>query len=364
MSPLAPRRGSATLYTFLSLLLLILALTLRMIRPFLLAVLMGAILAIVAERAYQWLMRSGVRPKLASFFLTSAILLLILTPVFAFVLVAIRQALAFSEKAASMKMPTLEAVIETVSEWGPARFWIGDTVAIEDQIRRGLQSLLTQTTAVILSLATNLPALVLQVLLTCLSCYFFLIDGRAFIDWAANKVPMDWDVRNRLIESFKSTAVSVILASIASATIQAILIFVAFLVLGVQLPFLAAGATFILAWVPIIGSSPIWVFAVIYFYLQHQFGRSVAMFIFGLLIAVSDNVVRPWVLGGRSSLHPLVTLIAIFGGIELFGYFGVFVGPILMAVLISLLQVWPEVAQRFGLVLESGNSSTSTSRST
>jgi predicted PurR-regulated permease PerM len=60
--------------------------------------------------------------------------------------------------------------------------------------------------------------------------------------------------------------------------------------------------------------------------------------------------VRPLILQGRSKMHPLVSLVAIFGGIEMFGLIGIFLGPILAAVLIALLQLWPAVGQRFGLL--------------
>jgi hypothetical protein len=56
------------------------------------------------------------------------------------------------------------------------------------------------------------------------------------------------------------------------------------------------------------------------------------------------------ILKGRSKMHPLVSLVAIFGGMEMFGILGIFLGPILAAVLIALLQIWPEVGQRFGLL--------------
>jgi predicted PurR-regulated permease PerM len=70
----------------------------------------------------------------------------------------------------------------------------------------------------------------------------------------------------------------------------------------------------------------------------------------GLLAGLVDNFVRAMILKGRSKMHPLVSLVAIFGGIEMFGIMGIFLGPILAAVLIALLQRWPEVGQRFGLL--------------
>jgi predicted PurR-regulated permease PerM len=49
-------------------------------------------------------------------------------------------------------------------------------------------------------------------------------------------------------------------------------------------------------------------------------------------------------------MHPLVSLISILGGIQMFGIFGVFLGPILAAILISLLQVWPAVGKEYELL--------------
>jgi len=360
-SPSSVRGGGATLYTFVGLLLLVFIFALRMVRPYLLAILMGAILAVLGERGYQFLLRHRLRPQLASFIVTSAILGLILTPISAFILIAVRQGTALGEKLSNAKLPTMPLIVEFLSQWPPLQFWVGDPANLENQLRVWVQSAVTSVTGAILVFAANLPAFFFQILLACLSCYFLLIDGRRFILWAENKVPVDWDVRNRLIHSFRSTAISVILASVVSAAFQAVLVFLSFIVLGIPLAFLAAGATFIFAWIPIVGSTPVWVAPVIYLYFQGDIFRSILMLTFGFIIGISDNFVRPWVLGGRSSLHPLVTLIAIFGGIQMFGYVGVFVGPILMAILISLLQVWPDVAHRFGLVFESGSRTTSTS---
>jgi predicted PurR-regulated permease PerM len=78
--------------------------------------------------------------------------------------------------------------------------------------------------------------------------------------------------------------------------------------------------------------------------------KAILMVIFGLMTGLVDNVVRPMILKGRSKMHPLISLVAIFGGMEMFGIMGILLGPILAAVLIALLQIWPEVGQRFGLL--------------
>jgi predicted PurR-regulated permease PerM len=123
-----------------------------------------------------------------------------------------------------------------------------------------------------------------------------------------------------------------------------------FLLLGVPAAFLAAGATFLFAWTPLVGSTPVWLAGAIYLYAPEALLRTLLMVACGLLAGLVDNFVRAMILKGRSKMHPLVSLVAIFGGIEMFGIMGIFLGPILAAVLIALLQCWPEVGQRFGLL--------------
>ena len=59
-------------------------------------------------------------------------------------------------------------------------------------------------------------------------------------------------------------------------------------------------------------------------------------------------------LRGRSGLHPLIGLVAIIAAIDMCGILGIFVGPLLAAVLISLLEIWPEIAGRFGVEVSDG----------
>ena len=47
-----------------------------------------------------------------------------------------------------------------------------------------------------------------------------------------------------------------------------------------------------------------------------------------MIVSSVDNVIRPWVVGGRVELHPLVLLFFIFGGVEAFGFLGLFLGPV------------------------------------
>lgn len=350
-----PRRegqpqSRTTLITFLVLLILVLSITLRMILPYLLAVIMGGILALLSYGPYRKLTDRLLKSKLAGGVVTLGVALLVIIPLVIFVSLVVKQGIAFGQKLAESDTFSLPSILSRVSDWRPVQVVIGDPEAFQNQARTWIQDTGKSVTTAILGVAANVPGIFLQVALALIACFFFLIDGKRFVAWMANKIPLDRDVRAKVASSFQSTAVSVIWATFAAAAAQSLIMLIAFLVLGVPSIFLAAGATFIFAWIPILGSAPVWLSGALYLYSQGLILKAILMVAFGLVTAVADNVVRPMVLKGRGSMHPFVSLVAIIGGVGMFGIMGVFFGPILMAVLISLLQIWPAVGQRFGLI--------------
>jgi len=66
-----------------------------------------------------------------------------------------------------------------------------------------------------------------------------------------------------------------------------------------------------------------------------------SLFVFGVIvILLADNYVRPKLIGGAVKLPFIWTLLGIFGGLENFGLLGLFLGPTLMAILISIWRDW------------------------
>lgn len=343
------RKSKATLSTFIFLVLTLLVVNFVMVAPYLLAVLMGGILALISRPFYGWLRNRKWGPKLAAFTVTSGVVILVVGPVAGFSVAAIDQAVDVGQEI-SKKEISLESVVSWATRWKPLRTVIGDAPEVEKQLKTALQKGGTYLSTTLLGLFSSIPELGLQIVLAVLACFFVLIDGGRFYQWLRDRIPLDTDVRERVFSSFRDTAISSLLATVAAAGVQSAILFAAFLILAVPGAFLAVGATFIFAWIPIVGSTPVWLGGMIYLYTQGQIAPMFVMLAFGVVTSIADNVVRPLVLGGRDDMHPLVSLVSIFGGIAMFGLFGVFIGPILTALLLSLLQIWPAVGKRFGLL--------------
>jgi predicted PurR-regulated permease PerM len=339
-----------TLITFLALLLVILIFSLRMVQPYLLAVWMGGILALLCMRPYQKLRAWGMPPKLASLMITLGVTFLVIGPMVIFASLVVQQGITVGQEITTNENFSVASILDRIRQWKLFSSVFGDMGTLQRQTRSWIQTAGKGLTGVILGIMSNLPQLLLQLALTAISCFFLILDGKRLIAWTADKIPLDYDVRESLIYSFQNTAVSVIWATLAAALAQASVMFFSYLILDVPAAFLAAGATFIFAWIPMVGSVPVWVIGAIYLWTQGATLKVLLMIGLGFLTGIIDNFVRPFVLKGRGEMHPLVSLVAIFGGIEMFGIIGVFIGPILVAVALSLLQVWPKVGIRFGLI--------------
>ena len=347
-----PQRNWATAVKFLATLLFFTILNAKMIAPFILSILMGGFLALLFFPYYRKLRSKNFSQMWSSMIVTISIILIVVIPITFFLLAATKQATVMAKSISANDNLSLDTMVEKVSNMKLVHPFFEDQQDVKNQIRESIQKASTVTLQAILGVVGSIPDRVLQLLLAMISCFFFLIDGRRFLVFLNDKIPLDGDVRNKLYSSFKNTAVSVIWATIAAAGAQAVLMFLAFIMLGVPGAFLAGFATFIFAWFPIVGSTPVWLAGAAYLYSKDSTTSAFMMILLGGFTGVIDNYIRPLILKGRDELHPLVSLVAIFGGIAMFGIMGVFFGPVFAATLISLLQIWPTVGKRFGLTFD------------
>ncbi len=338
------------LLVFVGVLAIVIALNAVLIIPYILAIMMGVMLKVIANTPFCYLKSKGVGPKLSAVIVLLGIILLFIGPLSMFLTIAVRQAITLGQWLSQKEMLSINILIQKIVKIGPMDDLFGGAAAFEKQIRIGIQDTGIFLTNAVLSGASRLPYLVLQTFIALITCFFLLLDGRHFVHWFADKIPMEPDVQEKLTQSFKDTSVSVVWSSFAAASAQACMMFIAFWSIGIPGAFLAAGATFIFAWIPIVGSTPVWIAGAVYLYTK---GAIVGMFFMiasGLIIGVTDNIVRTIVLKGKGNMHPLVSLISILGGIQLFGIVGVFFGPVLAGILKSLLQIWPVIGRRFGVL--------------
>ena len=340
--------NKTSLFCILGLLALFLALTARMTAPYLLAILVGSILALLCGPPFKWLLLRGLKPWLAAALVTLGLVTLVFVPLGVFGHRAVIEGLALQQRLSDQNLLSVRGLTREVSKLEPVQQVVPERQALEMNIRSILERTAKAVGAALVGFAVGVPNMILQFLLVVLTCFFAMMDGSKFFQWLMDKVPLDADLRERLAASVKETTVSVVWANLAAAAAQAALLMASFLILQVPQAFLAAGAVLVCAWLPIIGAGPIWIGGGLYLFFTGSLTKLAVLAVLGLVCSVLDNAVRSWVLKGRQGMHPLVSFVAILGGIQMLGVPGLFIGPILVAILISLLQILPVVVQRLG----------------
>jgi len=327
--------------TLLALLAVCLGIFLAMVWPYLFALFMGLLLAILSRPLHDALVKRGLGQRTAAGFTMLVILVAIIAPVTAFAVTAIKQAIALAAYLADERgAEFIKTAVVSVTSLKPVQWLIENPGDLQAKGLEFAQSAGAALSRVILVQAAALPELALKVLLSLLAWFFLLFEGEGFMKWLTGKVRMDAGLRGRLTNAFRATAASTVWATSAAAAAQALVVMIGFLLLGVPGVFLAGGATFIFAWIPILGSMPVCLAAAIYLYFQGSMGKLLLMGVVAVVAGLMDNVVRPVVMKGHADMHPLLALVSIFAGIRMFGILGVIFGPIIAAMLVALLNSW------------------------
>jgi predicted PurR-regulated permease PerM len=75
-------------------------------------------------------------------------------------------------------------------------------------------------------------------------------------------------------------------------------------------------------------------------YLADHATAAILLAVYGtLIVSTCDHFVKIWAIRGTANLHPLLVFVCVFGGIQLMGLLGIFVGPVIGAVLFALMRI-------------------------
>ncbi len=174
-----------------------------------------------------------------------------------------------------------------------------------------------------------------------ITLYFFFADGPGMIRTLMRLSPLNDEYEERLLLQFDRTSRAVVLATVLSALAQGVLATGAFWIIGMPSLVLLFLATTFMAFIPFLGPAAVWVPVAIYLSaFEGRWGAAIGLAIFGVtVVATVDNVVRMYVLKGNSQLHPLLALLSVLGGLQVFGPVGILVGPMVVVFLQTLLEI-------------------------
>jgi predicted PurR-regulated permease PerM len=169
--------------------------------------------------------------------------------------------------------------------------------------------------------------------------FFFFRDGDEMAERAFRLVPMEEKKKDRLRRHLGDVTRAVVFGTMVTALAQGVLIGIAFWITGLRSPVVFGGLAFIASFIPFVGTSLVVVPAVLVLLAQGVAWKWIFMLAWGVLVAGSaDNFLRPALVSGRAEIGTLTAFFGVIGGIGAFGVVGLFLGPVVLALVLALLQ--------------------------
>lgn len=182
---------------------------------------------------------------------------------------------------------------------------------------------------------------IVTLLLTFYFLFYFLRDHDKALAAIARLVPLSAAEFAEFADRIVQTVFASVYATAAVAALQGLLGGLMFWVLGLPSPAFWGVIMGLLAIVPFLGAFVIWVPAAISLALDGQWLAAVVLVAWGtVVVGLIDNIIYPILVGKRLSLHPMISFIAIVGGLLVFGAHGIVLGPLTVAIAQALVQIW------------------------
>lgn len=177
--------------------------------------------------------------------------------------------------------------------------------------------------------------------------FYFFKDGPHMLQRLMHLSPLGDNYELMLYERFTSTARATVKGSFIIGGIQGIIGGLLFLITGVQGAFIWGVILALFATIPGIGAFAVWLPIGLFLIATGSIWQGVTVLIVGaFVISLIDNILRPPLVGKDTQMHPLLILFSTLGGIAIFGISGLVIGPIIVALFLSVISIFDYFYQR------------------
>ena len=235
--------------------------------------------------------------------------------------------------------PAWVASIPIVGDWAATTWgsFAHDTARLFDAARQFVEPI----RKVLYTGGATLLGGILQLALSIFIAFFFLRDGDALLERMHAAIERIAPERGRRLAGVAAATVrGVVLGILGTALAQGVLMAIGLWLAGFKAAPLLGLVTFFLSPVPI-GPPLVWIPAGIIMIAQGETGWGIFLFVWGALVVSSvDNFLKPMIISRGSALPFVLVLLGVLGGAIAFGFVGVFLGPVLLAVGYALIREW------------------------
>jgi predicted PurR-regulated permease PerM len=188
-----------------------------------------------------------------------------------------------------------------------------------------------------------------SIIIIIFTMFFFFVDGSRMMEKIMYWTPLPNKYDREIFKKFRDVSYSTMISTFVTAIAQGLVGAIGFMIAGLPafFPGLLMG---FFSLMPYIGSGFIWFPTGVYLLFSGQVWQGVFILAWGtLVVSVIDNVIRGYIIKGKAQVHPIFIILSILGGISLFGFWGVFLGPLIISLAVTVFHIYE---LEYGEVLE------------
>jgi len=310
-------------------------------KPFLVEILAAAILVSIFYTPYEWLVKKfHDRRNLASLVMCLLIILIVIIPAINLIIyTAQRSVLAYSDMINFLNRTNLDGAIKSnILEKANLLGLDGNDLKVfAADIAKKSSNWLVSGAA---TLVKGTTGFLISLIIIIFTMFFFFVDGKKMVEKIMYLTPLSNKYDKEIFKKFRDVSYSTMISTFVVAIMQGAVGAVGFIIVG--LPAFFAGLLMgFFSLLPYIGAGFIWFPVAVYLLFVGEIWQGIFLLVWGVLvISMIDDVIRGYIIKGKAQVHPIFVILSILGGISLFGFWGVFLGPLIISIAITVFHIY------------------------
>lgn len=332
---------------FIALAVLIFYLGYLLLAPFFVPVAWACVFSILFHPLYKRLLVKMQRPGVTSLTVCLMIIILIIGPITYLGLALVEEVADAVSRVNDMyttgqlqqilhlKLPWLESVKQNLSSYFDVSK-VNINELAKDAIDKIGRVVINQTT----SLLTNATQAVMYFLMMIFATYYLLKDGHLVLERLRKFMPLSEEQTAMTFDRLRDVIYATMYSGAVIAILQGLLGGMLFWIVGIPSALFWGTIMAFLSILPFLGAFIVYIPAGLILIVSGSYIKGIVVLVFGtIIVSQVDNLLRPYMVAGRTSMHPLILFFAIAGGVALFGLVGIVVGPLVAAAFLTLVEI-------------------------
>jgi len=181
---------------------------------------------------------------------------------------------------------------------------------------------------------------VVSLVLIIMTMFFFFVDGGKILKRLMYLSPLSNKHDRIIFSKFRKVSYTIFVSTFVAAIAQGLVAALGFGIVGFP-PLLAGVLVALLSLLPYVGSMIFYVPVGIFYLLSGDIWQGVFLLAWGfLIIGTIDNIIRAYMIMGDAEVNPVFVLFSILGGLSLFGFWGIVLGPLIIALMVTVFHIY------------------------